>query len=584
MASFTERVSVLIDVTGDKAVSSLGNIKSKIGEAEGAAGKLKAAAGGVGDILQANVAAAAAGAGAAVAKFVGDSIGKFNDLATKSGDLATQMGTSVENASRWVEVADDLGVSADAIGAAAGRLNREAASGALAKYGIDAADSNERLLQTLDYLQTIPDEADRAKVQFELLGKGGAALTPLIGRTKELRDRLADVSDQKIIDDEELQKSRDYADAVDNLTDVWGDFQNEIGGDVIPALATLLTTLGDVWHAVDDLAGAIPGVDGGLIGLASGPLRNVSDGFSTLTDSSSTLTERAKGLGQAITGAIPGPLGNWGAGLFDVKGKSDDAASATDDLTESALAAADAAAAEAEELQKLADKFLSGAALTLHAEEQQRKLSESLQSGAIDVDNLKGQFVSFAQTLEKQGGNPAAIDGLSRLKLLVAPGSELDRYLDQLIAGLKNVDETSAEGHVKVAGAAESNADMDRLNKSMRDFDGSTATGKATLTLTSSGTAGASGRPFVPPGFPTHGAAVPGEAQTVGAGAGARGLGAAGDTVAPASTLARSSAPAGNTTVIYNAPPGVNPADVVRVLNRWTASRGVVATSGATGL
>jgi hypothetical protein len=36
--------------------------------------------------------------------------------------------------------------------------------------------------------------------------------------------------------------------------------------------------------------------------------------------------------------------------------------------------------------------------------------------------------------------------------------------------------------------------------------------------------------------------------------------------------------------VTYHAPPGVNPADVVRVLNQWTTTRGTPVTSGATGL
>ena len=172
MADFTDRIRLIVDTVTEGASGGLKGLKGDVADAEGAFGKLKAGASGAATLITENIGLAGTAAAGAVAAFVAKSVGHFEELAEKSANVATQMGTDSETASRWVQVADDLGVSVDSIAGASQRLNREGASGVLAKYGINAGDSNARLLDTLQYLADIPNAADRAKAQFEIFRSG----------------------------------------------------------------------------------------------------------------------------------------------------------------------------------------------------------------------------------------------------------------------------------------------------------------------------------------------------------------------------------------------------------------------------
>ena len=348
MADFTDRIKLIIDVTADKAGKGLSDVKSSMHEAEGAFGKLKAGAGSAFDAIGiAGPQAALAAAGAIVA-FGKASIGAFVDLANAAEKFSQTAGTSIEDASRWIEVSGDLGVNADAVSAAMLRLNREAADGSLSKFGVTTEDANERLIQTIEHINAIPNAADRAKAQFEVFGKSGAALAPLMANVDTLRDRLKDVEAAKIIDEKKMADARAFQDAMDNLGDKLDDIKNIVGSELVGAFA-------DLFAALDQVTGVIPGFDGlndaiAKVGeIAFGPLRNVADGIATVADGSLSLTDRAKGLGQAVAGAIPGPFGSWAGNLLDVdegnkavESSSKVAAQAAQDEADAAKAAADA--------------------------------------------------------------------------------------------------------------------------------------------------------------------------------------------------------------------------------------------------
>ena len=51
MASFQERITIFIETKVDNAKSQLGSLKQSVQDAEGATGKLKAAAGGLGGVV-----------------------------------------------------------------------------------------------------------------------------------------------------------------------------------------------------------------------------------------------------------------------------------------------------------------------------------------------------------------------------------------------------------------------------------------------------------------------------------------------------------------------------------------------------
>jgi hypothetical protein len=385
MADFTDRIKLIIDVTSDKASKGISDIKSSAGEAEGVFGKLKAGAGSAFDAIGiAGPQAAVAAAGAIVA-FGVKSIGAFTELANAAESFSQTSGASIEDASRWIEVSGDLGVSADAVSAAMLRLNREAATGKLAEFGVSTGDVNERLISTVEHINAIPNAADRAKAQFEVFGKSGAALAPLMANVDTLRDRLKDVEAAKIIDDKKLADARAFQDAMDNLHDKLDDIQNIVGGELVGAFTDLFT-------ALDQVTSVIPGFDGlsdaiGKVGeIAFGPLRNIADGIATVTDSSSSLTDKARGLGQAVAGAIPGPFGSWAGNLLDVEDKQTKMKEATDAAAKSAQEEADAAKAAADALDGLLTATLAQFNGQLALEDAATKTTDSIAKYATAAD------------------------------------------------------------------------------------------------------------------------------------------------------------------------------------------------------
>lgn len=376
MADFTDRIKLIIDVTADKAGKGLDDVKSSMSGAEGAFGKLKAGAGAAFDAIGiAGPQAAIAAAGAIVA-FGKASIGAFVDLANAAENFSQVSGASIEDASRWIEVSGDLGVSADAVSAAMLRLNREAAAGQLDKFGITTEDVNERLIQTIEKINAIPNAADRAKAQFEVFGKSGAALAPLMANVDTLRDRLKDVEAAKIIDEKKMADARAFQDAMDNLGDKLDDIKNIVGSELVGAFA-------DLFAALDKVTGVIPGFDGlndaiAKVGeIAFGPLRNVADGIATVADGSLSLTDRAKGLGQAVAGAIPGPFGSWAGNLLDVDDGQKAVADSTKIAAQAAQDEADAAKAASDALDALLSATLAQFNGQLALEDAANKTTDS---------------------------------------------------------------------------------------------------------------------------------------------------------------------------------------------------------------
>jgi len=399
--------------------------------AEGAFGKLKAGASSAFDAIGiAGPQAAVAEAGAIVA-FGKASIGAFTELANAAESFSQTAGTSIEDASRWIEVSGDLGVNADAVSAAMLRLNREAAAGQLDKFGVTTEDVNERLIQTIEKINAIPNAADRAKAQFEVFGKSGAALAPLMANVDTLRDRLKDVENAKIIDEKKLADAREFQDNLDNLNDKLDDVKNIVGSELVGAF-------NDLFQAIDQVTGAIPGFDGlpdvlGKVGeIAFGPLRNVADGLSTITDSSTSLTEKARGLGQAVAGAIPGPFGSWAGNLLDVDNGQKAVADSTAIAAQAAKDEAEQATAAADALDKLLSSTLATFSSQLGLEDAATKTGDAIakyttaadtatqsnwgnkdsnDKAAAAMNDAEGAALKQAAAAAKLGADQAALTG-----------------------------------------------------------------------------------------------------------------------------------------------------------------------------
>jgi hypothetical protein len=231
------------------AKAAFGNFKTAVADAEGGMGKFKAGSKVALDAVAANAATFAVAGGVAIGKFVADGITAFQDMAISAGKFADATGLAVEDASRYIEAAGDIGIPIDAVEGAIGRLNKTIGANPdkVRDLGVDlvylrdgSLDVNETFLNTIDRLKKIKDPAEKATVAAQLLGKGWQSMAELIEMgADDLSASLKEVSEQKVISDEELQMAREYRTAMDNLGDSTEDLKVKSGQRLIP-LATLL--------------------------------------------------------------------------------------------------------------------------------------------------------------------------------------------------------------------------------------------------------------------------------------------------------------------------------------------------------
>ena len=294
-------VNFVVKISGDvkDLQKDLGRVER---DATQASGRLQTAAGKAGSFIAANWQAGALAAGSAVAAFAAKAVGDFQRTALEADKLGTSLGTGVEQASRWMEVAGDLGVETATLESAFQKMNKAAEGGALKSLGIDAENASDRFIQTLEYLRGISDETLRAKEAQRILGRSWQELAPLVNQVGELRDRLADVSEAKVIDQAEVEKARRYRDAMDALNDAVQDVSLALGESLIPLVSDLATAMAEA----GDLAGKIPLPDwmrsggpqlGGLIAVAKG-LGNIVSGADDADKELDYLSRRYEAMGR----------------------------------------------------------------------------------------------------------------------------------------------------------------------------------------------------------------------------------------------------------------------------------------------
>jgi len=265
MASFTERISVIIDVTTNKAVSGLKDFRSAVSEAQGFTGKLKAGVSSLGSTFGL-AAAGPAALGAAVAggaKIAFDAAQEWAALGEQVDNFATVTGFSYDAASRWIETAGDLGIEASTLQSTLGKLNKTVNPELFDKLGVsiartssgavDAAGTFENVLQKL---RDIKDPTEQAQVAAKLLGRGWQSVAPLIARSaQDIKSQLEGVADVKVFTADEIKRSKEFKDKLRELDDKFTELKETVGQEVVPALTDafgMIIKLADGMAWLDD--------------------------------------------------------------------------------------------------------------------------------------------------------------------------------------------------------------------------------------------------------------------------------------------------------------------------------------------
>jgi hypothetical protein len=238
------------------ASNAFSNFRTKISEADGTMGKLKAGFGAAADTIKANAGALASAAGAAIAGFAIKAIGDFQDLALEVAKFSDVTTVAAEQSSRWIEVAGDLGIEATSVQDSINKMNKSlsASRDEYDKLGVEIArtkdgtiDANETFIRTVDAIGKIKDPAERARVATQLLGKSWTQVSELVEMgAGSLRQALNSVAEAKVIDEAEIQKAKEFRAAQDRLKDAFESVALTIGSELVPMITKLLESVAPI--------------------------------------------------------------------------------------------------------------------------------------------------------------------------------------------------------------------------------------------------------------------------------------------------------------------------------------------------
>lgn len=309
MADLTERLKLLLSLDGaDKVVEGFqktGKSADKdLGNAEGKLDKL-------GSTLTKTGAGAVAFAGVAGAGLV-KAATAFTGLALEAGKMADATGLSVEEASRWIEVAGDVGVSTETVQGSFQKFNKAVADGkpSLQEYGVEIAktkdgvvDANGTFINAIDVIGRIEDPTKRAQAAQELFGRSYGEIAELIETGADgVKTALAEVSEGKVINEDELAKAKEFRASMDALKDAGEDLMLAIGQGVTPVLAGFADVASKAVGFVGELNEKTDGASGTILAIGTAGL-GAAGGLSVAVGQIIKMRDNLSKIPAAVTAA-----------------------------------------------------------------------------------------------------------------------------------------------------------------------------------------------------------------------------------------------------------------------------------------
>lgn len=293
------------------AQGAFNQFKNKVGEANGAMGKLKAGSGVAFDAIKANAGKMAIGAGTAIGTFALKAIGDFKDLALSVDEFRNKTGLTLRQSSEWVSYTGDLGIQADSMTKIFTRLSKAATDqipafkelGVAIAFGADGApDIEKTFLKVNDAINSLNDPVKQAAYRADLFGRGWQDAAELINMSStDIQASLAGVKDFEVIDEEEIRKAKDLRAAQDELGDAFLRLSVSLGEALIPGLTALSKVLIPVLEALAKFNGTLDEGMAGAIQKAQDMGHSLSDIARELgTNSEQSLRYMADVLGISL--------------------------------------------------------------------------------------------------------------------------------------------------------------------------------------------------------------------------------------------------------------------------------------------
>ena len=440
MSGLSERIKIYIDVVADGASSQIKGFRQSVAEADGVTGKFKAGASSAFDSIKANAGALAAAGIAAFGAFAMKAGEAFRDTSIAAGKFSDTVGISVQDASRWMEVAGDLGIGADAVQGAMQKMNKGIADGkpvfselgdVIVRTKDGLVDSNATFIETIDAISKIKDPTDRAAAAQDAFGKGYGSMAELTKMSaEELRKKLAEVSDQKVIDDGELAKAKTWRERWDNLKDTFEDVQLGVG--------SLVTSLSPLFSVIASGAQKVIGLTTAVVDfIFESNQAKMTEGIRAIADETNSAGARMNAFIDAV-GAMPDSMSKFDKVTTGLKALGDGMTDLGEQTTRTdiqfgffkqtfddlAKASPETAAQVLRDMDKLLSgtdatsvKFQEWAASVGLTNDRFNELADSLPTATQKVEDMKAAADPAAVALQEAGNQAAIAAGKSdRLK------------------------------------------------------------------------------------------------------------------------------------------------------------------------
>ena len=244
------RVAKATDREARRAANAVIRENKRAAASSRKAGAGKAAGGGGGAIL-AGAAVGAMAAGAAI-KYVGTETERLDKIAKG----AQKSGLGFDQYQRLAHVAELSGSSIDDLSKGTRKLTlnlRDIATGggkkaaiALEEIGLSAADlagksAEEQFAILADGLAGIEDDAQKSAIAFELFGKAGTELVPMLNAGGDgIREMSASV---KVMSREQLAAAEAYQDSLTELDKAAGLIAGNLVSGIAPAMTAIAASL-----------------------------------------------------------------------------------------------------------------------------------------------------------------------------------------------------------------------------------------------------------------------------------------------------------------------------------------------------
>ena len=245
---FTLMGSILID--SDKANES---IRKTEGHAESLGGKLGKgiATAGKWGLALGTAAVAAGGALFGVANKAADAGDRIDKMSQKIGISSTsfqeldyilgQNGASIEVMQRGMQtLTDRMSQSIDGTGKGAEAFDRLN----LSAQNLDGTMKNQDQMfeETAKALMGLPEGAEKSQLAFELFGKAGQELMPMLNGTAEDMDALKDKAHELgfVMDEESVKTSAAFKDSMDDIKKAMGGAIAKIGVELMPMFQSMM--------------------------------------------------------------------------------------------------------------------------------------------------------------------------------------------------------------------------------------------------------------------------------------------------------------------------------------------------------